>query len=47
MQIMCDGLYESVAFAQGWDILQTRMDQRGKPHEKINFDYFQIQKRML
>ena len=35
-------LSESVAFAQNWAILQTRMD-----HIKKNFDYFQIQKWML
>ena len=39
-------LSESVAFAQNWGILQTRMDQRGD-HNKINFDYFQIKKWIL
>ena len=41
-----DGLPESVAFAQNWAILQTRMDQR-RDHIKMIFDYFQIQKWML
>ena len=41
-----DELSKSVAFAQNWDILQTRMDQKGD-HMKINFDFFQIQKWML
>ena len=31
--------------AKNWDILETRMDQRGD-HMKTNFDYFQIQKWM-
>ena len=35
-----------VAFAQNWDILQTRMDQRGD-HIKMNFGYFQTKKWML
>ena len=25
----CDDLSESVAFGQNWDMIQTRMDQRG------------------
>ena len=37
---------ESVAFAQNWGILQTRMDQMGD-HVKMSFEYFQIQKWML
>ena len=41
-----DGPSESVAFAQNWVTLQTRMDQR-VDHMKINFGYFQIQKWML
>ena len=41
-----DGLSESVAFAQNWGILQTRIDQRGD-HKKINFDRFQIQRWIL
>ena len=43
---MYDGLSESVAFAQNWSILQTRMDQR-EDHMKMKFNYFQIQKWML
>ena len=35
-----DGLSKLVAFKQNWDILQTRMEQRGDPM-KINFDHFQ------
>ena len=41
-----DGLSESVAFAQNWSILQTKMDQT-VDHMKMNFEYFQIQKWML
>ena len=41
-----DELSESVAFAQNWSIVQTRMDKRGE-HIKMNFDYFQIQKWVL
>ena len=41
-----DALSESVAFAQNWGILYTKMDQRGD-HMKVNCDYFQIQKWML
>ena len=41
-----DGLSKLVAIAQIWDILQTRMKQKGD-HTKINFGYFQIQKWML
>ena len=40
------GLSESVAFAQNWRIVQTRMDQRGD-YMKMSFDHFQIQKWML
>ena len=38
-----DGLSESVAFGQNWDILLTRMGQREDPM-KMNLDYFQIKK---
>ena len=38
---------KSVAFAQNWGILQTRIDQRGGDHIKMNFDYFQTQRWML
>lgn len=37
---------ESVAFAQSWRILQTRVSQSGD-HMKMSFDYSQIQKWML
>ena len=43
---MYNRLSESAAFAQNWDILQTRMDQRGD-HMKMKFNNFQIQKWML
>ena len=43
---MYNRLSESAAFAQNWDILQTRMDQRGD-HMKMKFNDFQIQKWML
>ena len=42
----CNSLSESVAIAQNWGILKTRMDQRWD-NIKMNFDYFQIQKWML
>ena len=45
-RIKYDGLSESVAFAQNWGILQTRMDQR-RNHMKMNFDNFQRQKWVL
>ena len=41
-----DGLSKSAAFAQIWNILQTRVDQRGD-RLKMDFDYFQIQNWML
>lgn len=37
---------ESVAFAQSWRILQTRVSQSGD-HMKMSFDNSQIQKWML
>ena len=40
-----DGLSESVAFAQNWGILQTRIEQR-IDHMKMNSDHFEIQKWM-
>ena len=36
-----------VAFTQNRSILQTRMDQRGDDHMKMNFDFFQISEWML